>query len=196
MALVVDETNFRCYPWPIGCAVSNRRLDALSREGFPKLTIRNLASFGAAAALTVFIAFPALAQSSVKVGALTCDVSAGIGMLISQQQTMTCTFDPASGGPPDKYTGRIDKFGLALGAVQEGTMVWGVLAPSTGFPHGALAGTYGGVGAEATAGAGLGANLLVGGTGRSFSLQPLSVQGQAGLNFAAGVTTLTLTSVY
>ena len=72
-------------------------------------------------------------------------------------------------------------------------MVWGVLAPASGFPHGALAGTYGGVGAEATAGAGLGANLLVGGTGRSFSLQPLSVQGQAGLNFAAGVTTLTLT---
>ncbi len=160
------------------------------------MTIGNLASFGAAVALTAFLASPALAQSSVKVGTLTCDVSAGIGMLISQQQTMICAFDPASGGPPDKYTGRIDKFGLALGAVQQGTMVWGVLAPASGFPHGALAGSYGGVGAEATAGAGLGANLLVGGTGRSFSLQPLSLQGQAGLNFAAGVTTLTLTSIH
>jgi Protein of unknown function (DUF992) len=160
------------------------------------MTNRFLVSLGAAAALSAFAAFPALAQSSVKVGTLTCDVSAGIGMLISQQQTMTCTFDPASGGPPDSYTGRIDKFGLALGAVQQGTMVWGVLAPSTGFPHGALAGSYGGVGAEATAGAGLGANLLVGGTGRSFSLQPLSIQGQTGLNFAAGVTTLTLLSVH
>ncbi len=98
-------------------------------------------------------------------------------MLISQQQTMICGFDPASGGPPDNYTGRLEKFGLTLGAVAQGTMVWGVLAPSTGFPHGALAGTYGGVGAEATAGAGLGANLLVGGTGRSFSLQPLTLQG-------------------
>ena len=160
------------------------------------MTNRCLASLGAAAALTALAAFPAVAQSSVKVGTLTCDVSAGIGMLISQQQTMTCTFDPASGGPPDNYTGRIDKFGLALGAVQQGSMVWGVLAPATGFPHRALAGTYGGVGAEATAGAGLGVNLLVGGTGRSFSLQPLTVQGQAGLNFAAGVTTLTLTSVH
>ncbi len=156
---------------------------------------RFLLSLCAAAALTTFATFPALSQSSVKVGTLTCDVSAGIGLLISQQQTMTCSFDPASGGPPDNYTGRIDKFGLALGAVQQGTMVWGVLAPASGFPHGALAGSYGGVGAEATAGAGLGANLLVGGTGRSFSLQPLTVQGQAGLNFAAGVTTLTLTSV-
>lgn len=160
------------------------------------MTIRHLASLGVAAALSAFIASPALAQSSVKLGTLTCDVSAGIGMLITQKQTMTCVFDPANGGPPDKYTGRIEQFGLALGAVQQGTMVWGVLAPSTGFSHGALAGTYAGVGAQATAGAGLGANVLVGGTGRSFSLQPLSVQGQSGLNFAAGVTTLTLTSVH
>ena len=160
------------------------------------MTSRYLVCLGVAAALTAFAASPALAQSSVKVGTLTCDVSAGIGLLISQQQTMTCSFAPASGGPPDNYTGRIDKFGLALGTVQQGSMVWGVLAPASGFPHGALAGSYGGVGAEATAGAGLGANLLVGGTGRSFSLQPLSVQGQAGLNFAAGVTTLTLISVH
>jgi hypothetical protein len=160
------------------------------------MTIRNVARLTAAAAFAALIASPALAQSSVKVGTLTCDISAGIGLLISQQQTMTCAFQPADGGPPDNYTGRIDKFGLALGEVQQGTMVWGVLAPASGFPHGALAGTYGGVGAEATAGAGLGANLLVGGTGRSFSLQPLTVQGQAGLNFAAGVTTLTLISVH
>ena len=133
------------------------------------MTNRYLACLGVAAALTAFAASPALAQSSVKVGTLTCDVSAGIGLLISQQQTMTCSFAPASGGPPDNYTGRIDKFGLALGTVQQGSMVWGVLAPASGFPHGALAGSYGGVGAEATAGAGLGANLLVGGTGRSFS---------------------------
>jgi hypothetical protein len=160
------------------------------------MTNRLLAALGTATALAAFVASPALAQSSIKVGTLTCDVSAGIGLLISQQQTMTCAFAPASGAPPDSYIGRIDKFGLALGGVQQGTMVWGVLAPTTGFPHGALAGTYGGVGAEATAGAGLGANLLVGGTGRAFSLQPLTIQGQTGLNFAAGVTTLTLTSVH
>ena len=158
------------------------------------MTIRKLTWLTAAAA--ALIASPAFAQSSMKVGTLTCDVSAGIGMLITQKQTMICSFDPANGGPPDKYTGRIEQFGLALGAVQQGTMVWGVLAPSSGVPHGALAGTYGGVGAQATAGAGLGANLLVGGTGRAFSLQPLTVQGQSGLNFAAGVTTLTLTSVH
>src|SRR5215475_11692493 len=100
------------------------------------MTHRFPASLGAAAALAAFVASPALAQSSIKVGTLTCDVSAGIGLIISQQQTMTCTFAPASGAPPDGYIGRIDKFGLALGAVHEGTLVWGVLAPSVGFPHG------------------------------------------------------------
>ena len=99
-------------------------------------------------------------------------------------------------GHPIYTPAALTNLGLTLGAVQQGTMVWGGPASSTGFPHGALAGSYGGVGAEATAGAGLGANLLVGGTGRSFSLQPLSIEGQTGLNFAAGVTTLTLISVH
>jgi hypothetical protein len=67
-----------------------------------------------------------------------------------------------------------------------------VVAPAAGLPHGALAGTYAGVGAEASAGAGLGANVLVGGTGRAFSLQPLSIEGQVGLNIAGGITTVTL----
>jgi len=160
------------------------------------MTLRNVVCLTAAAALTALIASPAAAQSSIKVGTLTCDVSAGVGMIISQKQTMTCVFDPANGGPPDKYIGRIDQFGLALGAVNQGTLVWGVIAPSSGVPRGALAGTYGGVGAQATAGAGLGANVLVGGTGRSFSLQPLSIQGQTGVNVAAGVTTVTLMHVH
>jgi len=159
------------------------------------MTIRNVACLAGATALAALIVSPAAAQSSVKVGTLTCDVSAGIGMIISQKQMMTCAFAPANGGPPDKYIGRIDQFGLALGAVNQGTLVWGVIAPTTGVPSGALAGSYGGVGAQATAGAGVGANVLVGGAGRSFSLQPLSIQGQTGINFAAGVTTVTLTHV-
>ena len=61
-----------------------------------------------------------------------------------------------------------------------------------GIPRGALSGTYSGVGAQASAGAGVGANVLVGGTGRAFSLQPVSIEGQTGLNIAGGVTTVTL----
>ncbi len=156
---------------------------------------RNVACLTLAAGLSALVASPASAQSQVKVGSLTCDVSAGVGMILVQKQVINCTFTPDAGGPPDNYTGRIDEFGVALGAVQQGTLIWAVVAPASGVPHGALAGTYVGVGAQATAGAGLGANALVGGTGRAFSLQPITIQGQTGLNVAAGVTTVTLTSV-
>ena len=144
------------------------------------------------AATLAFPIAPALAQGGAQVGTLTCDVSAGIGMVLVQKQTMICQFAPSNGGPPETYLGRIDEFGVALGAVNQGRLVWGVIAPSTGVPRGALSGTYTGVGAQASAGAGVGANVLVGGTGRAFSLQPVSVEGQTGLNIAGGVTTVTL----
>ena len=112
---------------------------------------------------------------------MACDVSAGIGLIVMQKQTMQCVFRPDRGGPPDLYSGRIDEFGVALGEVAAGHLIWGVIAPAVGIPKGALAGTYAGVGAEATVGVGVGANVLVGGTGRAFSLQPISVEGQAGL---------------
>ena len=149
------------------------------------MTIRTVASataacFAAALTTTALSISPAQAQSNAQVGVLACDVSAGVGMILVQKQTMTCLFTPTNGGPPEPYLGRIDEFGVALGAVNQGRLVWGVIAPSTGVPRGALSGTYTGVGAQATAGAGVGANVLVGGTGRAFSLQPVSLEGQTG----------------
>jgi hypothetical protein len=43
-----------------------------------------------------------------------------------------------------------------------------------------------------TAGVGVGANVLVGGTQKSISLQPLSVEGHVGVNLALGVAGMTL----
>ena len=156
------------------------------------MLIRTIASLAAALTVTALATSPAAAQNATQVGRLSCDVSAGVGMILMQKQTMRCMFIPTNGGAPEPYLGRIDEYGVALGAVGQGHLIWGVLAPAAGLPHGALAGTYGGVGAEATAGVGVGANVLVGGTGRAFSLQPLSVEGQVGLNIAGGVTTVTL----
>jgi hypothetical protein len=150
------------------------------------------ASLAATLPTAVSLNAPALAQGNTQVGTLTCDVSAGVGMILTQKQTMICQFAPASGGPPETYLGRIDEFGVALGAVSQGRLIWGVLAPSSGLARGALSGTYTGVGAQASAGAGVGANVLIGGTGRAFSLQPVSISGQTGLNIAGGVTTVTL----
>ena len=120
------------------------------------MMIRTFAFFTAALAMNALVTSPAPAQDATQVGTLTCDVSAGVGMILTQRQTMNCGFSPANGGPVDPYVGRIDQFGIALGAVQQGQLVWGVIAPASGFPRGALAGTYAGVGAQATAGAGVG----------------------------------------
>ncbi len=149
--------------------------------------------FASAIFAVICAAQPATAQSTVKVGTLACDVSAGIGMILAQKQTMRCAFRANKGGPLDLYTGRIDEYGVAIGEVAAGHLIWGVIAPSSGVAQGALAGTYAGAGGEVTVGVGLGGNVLVGGSGRAFSLQPISVEGQTGLNIAGGVATVTLT---
>jgi Protein of unknown function (DUF992) len=153
----------------------------------------------AAAALAGAVALPApsMAQTGrphaerTKVGTLTCDISAGIGIIIASKKNLSCMFTPSRPGPREVYVGSISKFGLDLGATTGGEMIWGVYAPSD-RRFGALAGHYVGASAEATVGAGVGANVLVGGSNRTVTLQPLSVQGQTGLNVAAGVAGLTL----
>lgn len=145
----------------------------------------------AVATLALFLGGAAAYAQNSQVGVLACDVSGGIGLILVQKQTMRCEFR-ANNGTIQRYNGQIADYGIALGGVQAGHLVWGVVAATQGVPTGALAGTYAGVGAQATAGVGIGANILVGGTGRSFSLQPLSIEGQVGVNIAGGVTTVTL----
>jgi hypothetical protein len=71
-------------------------------------------------------------------------------------------------------------------------MVWSVVVPTVNFAPGLLSGSYGGVTASATVGVGVGANVLVGGSGNSIALQPLSVEGTTGLNVAAGIAEMTV----
>jgi hypothetical protein len=113
-------------------------------------------------------------------------------MIIASQKEVTCLFTPAGRGRQEAYVGTISRFGLDIGATQGGRMTWVVHSSTEGRMRGALAGTYSGAAAEATVGAGLGANVLVGGSNRSIALQPLSVQGQTGLNLAVGVAELRL----
>lgn len=141
-----------------------------------------------AAAMAAVLAMTgaAVAQERVQAGSLTCDVSAGIGLIVGSKRTVYCTFTPSLPGPVEIYNGSITRVGLDIGATAGGVMIWLVYAPTV-RPVGALAGTYVGASAEATAVAGVGANALIGGSGQTVTLQPLSVQGQAGLNVAAGV---------
>jgi hypothetical protein len=146
-----------------------------------------------AALMGLAMCMPAQAQRPTweQSGTLNCDVSAGIGFVVGSQRTVNCLFTPSYQAPPEQYVGTITKIGLDIGVTTGGQLVWGVLQ-STSRRRGALAGSYAGASAEATVGAGLGANVLVGGNDRSIALQPLSVQGQIGLNVAAGIAEIAL----
>jgi Protein of unknown function (DUF992) len=151
--------------------------------------------FAAIALTTVFVSGTVLgaasAQDRVKAGTLTCDISGGIGLIVGSQKQMSCIFTPSQPGPREVYFGTINKFGLDIGATAGGEMVWAVFAPTSGS-YGTLAGLYTGASAEATVGLGPGANVLLGGSNRTITLQPVSIQGQAGLNLAVGVASLEL----
>ena len=136
---------------------------------------------------------PAQAQDRVQVGQLACSISAGIGLIIASQRNVSCTFKPDN-GPPEAYTGTMTIIGVDVGFTTGSAMVWGVLSGTNRYV-GMLSGTYVGATAQATAVAGVGANALVGGSHRSFALQPLSVSGSVGINLALGVAGLTLRSV-
>jgi Protein of unknown function (DUF992) len=69
-----------------------------------------------------------------------------------------------------------------------------VFAKTTRY-KGMLTGTYSGASAEMSLAAGLGANVLVGGSSQTVALQPLSVQGQIGIDIAGGVGSL-VQSIY
>lgn len=143
-----------------------------------------------AVALTVASAGPAAAQG-VRAGLLTCDVSGGLGLIIGSQKQVSCVYAPDAPGPQQAYVGAFTRFGLDLGVTTGGVMVWAVFSNTFGGP-GFLAGDYVGASGEATVAAGLGANVLVGGSNRTVALQPVSVSGQVGLNLAVGIGDLSL----
>lgn len=131
------------------------------------------------------------ARERVRIGTLDCSVAPGVGLIVASQKRMNCTFNPSYRGPRERYRGAVTKVGVDVGFTNGGAMAWAVYAPTTRGAD-ALAGNYGGLSAEATVGLGAGANVLVGGSDRTVTLQPISVQGQSGLNLAAGIAGLEL----
>ncbi|MGE0628768.1 MAG: DUF992 domain-containing protein [Hyphomicrobiaceae bacterium] len=138
------------------------------------------------------LASPALAQGQAAVGQLTCTGKGGTGLIIVSQKSFECRFKPTGKGRTQAYTATVTNIGIDLGATGPSVLVWTVLASTAAIRPGFLSGDYGGVGADASVGVGGGANLLVGGSNKTVSLQPLSGQSQTGLNVAAGIKGLTL----
>lgn len=148
-----------------------------------------------AAALAAAVLAPTLSaradSAGVKAGFLTCNVDSGWGFVFGSSRALKCTYAP-SAGRVDHYGGKISKFGVDIGYVQSAVIVWAVFAPTTDVAPGALAGDYGGATGGASVGVGLGANVLVGGSTKSISLQPVSMEGNQGLNVAAGIAAVSL----
>jgi len=151
-----------------------------------------------ALALCLSSSRPAFAQAGtsadkgeVKVGYLSCHVASGWGLIFGSSRELDCTYTPNSGGP-EYYKGEVTKFGADIGYLQSGVILWAVLAPSNTIGQGALAGHYAGATASATVGVGAGVNALVGGMHSTIALQPVSIEGNNGLNVAAGIATVNL----
>ena len=157
--------------------------------------VKNAMAAGAAIAMLSGVTAAQAQDARVEIGVLNCTVAGGSGFIFGSTKTLDCIFERPEGAS-ERYRGAVRKFGIDLGATTQGTIVWGVLAPTANVPPGSLSGTYGGVSAEATVGVGVGANALIGGSQRSIILQPVSVSGQEGLNFAIGIAEITLEASY
>jgi uncharacterized protein DUF992 len=149
----------------------------------------------ALAAATLMATASTGAKASVEVGGLSCRSAGGVSYLVGATMSFNCVFVPSTGGPPHRYVGLLRRIGVDLGWTTGVSMGWVVFAP-TGIIHpGDLAGSYGGVQGSATVGVGVGANAMVGGSGNSFALQPVSAQAQSGLSVSGGLAGLELRPV-
>jgi hypothetical protein len=144
-------------------------------------------AFVGTAALAMAFTTPADAQRDrVPVGTLECSLSSlSAGLIVG----IACNFKP-KGEALEAYVGTITRAGPHV-SVAGGAIIWGVFA-ATNRHAGMLAGTYDGATPEESVAADLGANVLVGGSNRLVALQPVSVQGQNGLDIAAGIQSLEL----
>jgi Protein of unknown function (DUF992) len=128
---------------------------------------------------------------TVKTGYLNCHEASGWGFVFGSSRELKCTYS-ANGGRVEYYSGSISKFGADIGYLKSAVIVWAVAATTNDLKPGVLAGNYGGATASLALGVGAGANVLVGGFEKSIALQPVSFEGQNGLNVAAGVAELSL----
>lgn len=150
----------------------------------------SLAALAGLATLALAAVTPAQAGGYVRVGALSCQVAPGIGIIVASRKPLECVYEPRHGAP-QYLSGRITRVGVDVGFTGPQVLAWAVLVAAD-TPEYSLSGGYGGVSAQATAILGVGANALVGGNEDAIVLQPISLTAQVGLNVAVGITGLRL----
>ncbi len=149
----------------------------------------------AAVVLGGFAAFAAPAQARVEAGMLTCEVSGGFSLIFSSPRDLHCVFYK-SNGLTEAYGGRLREVGIDIGATGAGVIAWSVVAESNEVPPGVLTGTYAGAEAGGTVLIGAEGRVLIGGSNKTIALQPLSVEGNVGLNLAVGIASMELRPLF
>jgi len=141
-------------------------------------------------ALTVTAA-SASAQGRIRTGVLDCRGAGTTSFIVGSSHQLLCIFR-SDQGVQYRYVGLLQRIGVDVGVTHNSALEWAVFAPTNQVSPGDLAGNYAGVTAGAAFGIGANANALIGGSNNSFALQPLSFEGQTGVNLAVGVAGLEL----
>lgn len=171
------------------CGQQRRRTPGLALWSISRIRVWAIASV-----LLAVLCGEAAAQSRppFRVGGLTCNTDPRVGLVLGSRQDMRCVFVASETGRQYVYRGTIRRIGVDIGVTRGGTLFWAVFARNSQIGQGTLRGNYIGASGNVALGLGLGAKVLIGGSRRTITLQPLSVEGQIGLNLAVGVANLTL----
>ena len=125
-------------------------------------------------------------------GALACNLAPTVGFIVGSLSGCPAPTRPTVRFRREVYVGSITTVGLDIGVNGGGRMLWAVFAPTSGFPHGALAGSYVGASADVAVGLGLWRQRL----GRRIASLLRAAAGlseaNTGINIAAGVSELRL----
>jgi hypothetical protein len=131
------------------------------------------------------------AQSRVQAGILQCRGAPTTSFIVGSVHELRCVFQ-SDRGRRDRYYGVVRRAGLDIGFTEQSALAWAVFARTHRIGPDDLSGTYGGVTGAGAIGTGGNASALVGGSNNELALQPLSFEGQTGLNVAVGIAGLEL----
>ena len=135
-------------------------------------------------------------RGGVEAGVLTCNSIPGtrLNLLIHSSIDVNCTFETAD-GKTEQYTGDTGiGLGVDLNWDRKEKLYFSVVSAGADITAGAysLAGRYLGGKASITAGLGVGAAALIGGSDDNIALQPLALETSSGLGLSGGMAYLFL----
>jgi hypothetical protein len=142
-------------------------------------------------ATLIVTAASATAQTRLQAGILQCRAAPAASFIVGSVHELGCIFR-SDHGRRYRYSGVVRRVGLDIGFTEQLGLAWAVFAPTHRIGPDDLSGNYGGVTAAGALGIGGNASALVGGSNNELTLQPLSFEGQTGLNVAIGIAGLEL----